>query len=152
MNRRCPSELCRFLADVPVSEQSQSFFETPSYRLIWAQEPGYPCWLRLIAREHVREMTHLDAESRMAIFQALCVVEQVVLEQLEPVKLNWASFGNMVPHLHWHMIPRFVDDRHFPSPSWGEPRRQDSLPLLAWQESRKQSLQQQLIETLSGNV
>jgi len=41
----------------------------------------------------------------------------------QPDKINLASFGNMVPHLHWHVIPRYAGDRHFPNSIWGEPMR-----------------------------
>ena len=42
---------------------------------------------------------------------------------LEPHKINLASFGNLTPHLHWHVIPRFEDDPHFPNSIWGERQR-----------------------------
>jgi len=32
----------------------------------------------------------------------------------------------MTPHLHWHVIPRYTDDAHFPSPVWAEAQRQPS--------------------------
>ncbi|HXD50505.1 MAG TPA: HIT domain-containing protein, partial [Burkholderiales bacterium] len=38
-------------------------------------------------------------------------------------KINLAAFGNMTPHLHWHVIPRNADDAHFPNPIWGERQR-----------------------------
>ena len=50
-------------------------------------------------------------------------VEQVLRDHLQPAKINLASFGNVVPHLHWHVIPRFADDPHFPQPSWGQHQR-----------------------------
>jgi len=28
-----------------------------------------------------------------------------------------------VPHVHWHVIPRWLDDSHFPQPIWANPRR-----------------------------
>ena len=37
---------------------------------------------------------------------------------LNPTKINLASLGNMTPHLHWHVIPRFADDVNFPNPVW----------------------------------
>jgi diadenosine tetraphosphate (Ap4A) HIT family hydrolase len=49
--------------------------------------------------------------------------EHALRELMRPDKVNLASFGNMVPHLHWHVIPRFRDDRHFPEPTWGTPQR-----------------------------
>jgi diadenosine tetraphosphate (Ap4A) HIT family hydrolase len=51
-------------------------------------------------------------------------VETVVRQLFSPDKINLASFGNVVPHLHWHIIPRWGDDRHFPEPVWGAVRRE----------------------------
>jgi diadenosine tetraphosphate (Ap4A) HIT family hydrolase len=50
-------------------------------------------------------------------------VEAAVREVLNPDKVNLASLGNVVPHLHWHVVPRFADDRHFPDAVWASPRR-----------------------------
>jgi diadenosine tetraphosphate (Ap4A) HIT family hydrolase len=54
-------------------------------------------------------------------------VEQVLRELLQPEKINLASLGNQVPHLHWHVIPRFSDDAHFPDPIWA-PRKREARP------------------------
>ena len=50
-------------------------------------------------------------------------VETALRKLLQPEKMNLASLGNVVPHLHWHVIPRFADDRNFPAPIWAEARR-----------------------------
>jgi diadenosine tetraphosphate (Ap4A) HIT family hydrolase len=50
-------------------------------------------------------------------------VEVALRECFRPEKINLASFGNVVPHLHWHLIPRYLDDRHFPQPVWGQAQR-----------------------------
>jgi diadenosine tetraphosphate (Ap4A) HIT family hydrolase len=42
---------------------------------------------------------------------------------LQPDKINLASLGNMVPHLHWHVVPRWRDDSHFPAPIWAAAKR-----------------------------
>jgi len=36
----------------------------------------------------------------------------------KPTKINLASLGNMVPHLHWHVIARFEGDARWPAPVW----------------------------------
>jgi diadenosine tetraphosphate (Ap4A) HIT family hydrolase len=43
---------------------------------------------------------------------------------LAPDKINLASLGNAVPHLHWHVIPRYRDDSHFPEAIWGALQRE----------------------------
>jgi diadenosine tetraphosphate (Ap4A) HIT family hydrolase len=51
-------------------------------------------------------------------------VEDALRAILLPHKINLASLGNQVPHLHWHVIPRFEDDPHFPQPVWGARQRE----------------------------
>lgn len=54
----------------------------------------------------------------------VCTVEGVLLQQLLPTKVNLASLGNQVPHLHWHVIARFEWDSHFPQPIWDTRQRE----------------------------
>ena len=72
---------------------------------------------------HVREMTDLSAADRAHCMQVCFAVESALRARLAPLKMNLASLGNQVPHLHWHVIPRFADDSHFPQPVWGAAQR-----------------------------
>jgi diadenosine tetraphosphate (Ap4A) HIT family hydrolase len=72
---------------------------------------------------HVAELTDLAAPARAHLFDVVCAVEAVLRARLSPTKMNLATLGNLTPHLHWHVIPRFADDSHFPHPVWGAPRR-----------------------------
>jgi len=92
-------------------------------RIVLADEPDYPGYCRVVWNAHVREMTDLDPDARARFMATVFAVEQGVRELMRPDKINLASLGNQVPHLHWHVIPRFVDDRHFPDPIWAEARR-----------------------------
>ena len=58
-------------------------------------------------------------------------VEGLLRDSLQPDKINLASFGNVVPHLHWHVIPRFADDPHFPNAVSGQKVREGTRPLPA---------------------
>ena len=67
-------------------------------------------------------MTSLSAHGRELLMKAVYVVEETQQAILSPDKINLASLGNMVPHLHWHVIPRWRGDRHFPDPIWAPAR------------------------------
>lgn len=88
--------------------------------VILVDDPGYPGFCRVIWRAHVKEMSDLADADRQLLNEAVCSVELAVREVMEPVKVNVASLGNVVPHLHWHVIPRFADDAHFPAPVWAQ--------------------------------
>lgn len=96
-------------------------------RVVAVDEADYPGFLRVIWNEHVREWTDLPAPARARLFQVLALVEQGVREVMQPHKMNLASLGNVTPHLHWHVIPRYADDAHFPQPVWGT-RQRDAAP------------------------
>jgi len=79
--------------------------------------------MRVILNAHAKEMTDLPAADQQALMQVVLTAEAALREVMAPDKINLASLGNVVPHLHWHVIPRFADDPHFPNPVWGERKR-----------------------------
>ena len=92
-------------------------------RIILANEPDYPGFLRVIVHEHVKEMSDLPAAKQQVLMAVVFAAEAALREVMGPDKINLASLGNVVPHLHWHVIPRFEDDPHFPNPMWGTRQR-----------------------------
>ena len=99
-------------------------WQSAACRVIRVDDPHYPGFCRVIWNEHVREMTDLDPAARIDLMRVVFAVEAVVRQLFSPHKINLASFGNMVPHVHWHIIPRWQDDRHFPEPVWGKVQRE----------------------------
>lgn len=108
-------------------------------RVVRVDEPDYPGFVRVILERHAREMGDLSREEREALMAVVFEVEAAVRETMQPDKMNLASLGNMTPHVHWHVVPRFTDDRHFPNPIWALPRRERSAPH-AQRERRAASL------------
>jgi len=81
-------------------------------------EAAYRGFCRVIWNTHVKELTDLSRDDRNRFMDAVYRVETALRSSLEPDKMNVASLGNMTPHLHWHVIPRFKDDAAFPKPIW----------------------------------
>jgi diadenosine tetraphosphate (Ap4A) HIT family hydrolase len=96
-------------------------------RVILVPDADYPAFCRVIWQAHAREMSDLTAADRAHCMEVVWAVERALRDLLRPAKINLASLGNQVPHLHWHVIPRFADDAHFPDPVWA-PRRRDGVP------------------------
>lgn len=105
-------------------------------RVIRAQEAGFPAFYRVVWNAHVAEFSDLAAAERAHCMEAVTAVEQALRQHLSPTKVNIAALGNMVPHLHWHVIARFDWDSHFPSPVWAAAQR----PSPAAQEAAVQAL------------
>ncbi|OWY40803.1 HIT family protein [Xenophilus sp. AP218F] len=98
--------------------------------VLLVDEAGYPGFCRVIWKQHVKEMTDLAPAERQHLMDWVYRAEAALRAVMRPAKINLATLGNVVPHLHWHVIPRFEDDAHFPSPIWAAPRRE--APARAW--------------------
>jgi diadenosine tetraphosphate (Ap4A) HIT family hydrolase len=73
-------------------------------------------------------MTDLAEAERAQLMAVVFAVEEVMRATMRPDKVNLASLGNMTPHVHWHVVPRHRDDRHFPGPVWAAPQRESVIP------------------------
>lgn len=114
-------------------------------RVVEADEPDYPGYHRIVWNAHVREMSDLPESARARLIAVVCVVEETLRAALRPAKINLASLGNQVPHLHWHVIPRFEDDCNFPDSIWA-PRRRPG----AKRKLDRNALQHELARRLSA--
>lgn len=98
-------------------------WEDDRCRVIRVDDAAHPSFCRVVWGEHVAEMTDLVGADRQHLLAVVMATEAALRGLLHPDKINLASFGNMVPHLHWHVIPRYRDDRHFPESVWGAAQR-----------------------------
>lgn len=124
-------------------------FQAEKFRVIRAQEAAFPAFYRVVWTAHVAEFSDLDPNDRALCMAAVCAVEQALREQLQPTKINLAALGNVVPHLHWHVIARFDWDSHFPAPVWGSPQRPVDGVALAALAARLDKVDDAIAQALS---
>lgn len=105
-------------------DDTQPVWRDDAWRVVRVRDAAFPAFYRVICRAHVREMTELEPAGRHRALDLVCAIERVLIQRLRPTKINLASLGNMVPHLHWHVIARFEWDSHFPQPIWGTAQRE----------------------------
>ena len=98
------------------------------WRVVRVDDPAFPAFYRVVSHHHVTEFSDLLAPERQRCMDLVCTVERVLIERLQPTKVNLAALGNMVPHLHWHVVARFAWDSHFPAPIWAPPQRDVTPP------------------------
>ena len=103
--------------------------------------PGY-CFV--VAKVHVTELFHLDSVERSAIMEEVNAVAAAVAAVFMPDKVNYELLGNMVPHMHWHVVPRFRTDPLWPRPIWSEPHEEVILTAAEYAE-RIAAIQTQLL-------
>jgi diadenosine tetraphosphate (Ap4A) HIT family hydrolase len=126
-------------------------FEGAKLRVIHAEEAGFPAFYRVIWREHAAEFSDLSAADRVLCMEAVTVVEQCLREHLSPDKINLAALGNMVPHLHWHVIARFDWDTRFPGSVWAAAQRSRDLQREAAIEVKLEALERDMARRLAAH-
>ena len=111
------------------------FCSSPGGDILWQDERcrvirvggreaiDFPGFCRVIWKEHKREMNDLSGTDRQHLMAVVFATESALRGLYQPFKINLASLGNVTPHVHWHVIPRFRDDSHFPDPVWATARR-----------------------------
>lgn len=137
----CP--LCREVG-------GQMIWQDERCRLVRVDEAGYPGYCRVVWRRHVAEMTDLDIADRRHLMSVVFAAEAALRLHCAPDKINLASLGNVVPHLHWHVIPRWRDDRHFPNSIWGSALREDRARPAASENALRDAFVRALAEEQGG--
>ncbi len=87
-------------------------------RVVRVADPDYPGYCRVVWAGHIKEMTDLTSSDRRHLMNVTFAVELALRRLCAADKVNLASLGNQVQHLHWHVIARHRGDRHFPAPIW----------------------------------
>ena len=118
--------------------------------VVAVDEAEYPGFTRVVWNDHVKEMTDLPAADRVRIMDVVWAVESAQREVMAPEKINLASFGNMTPHVHWHVIPRYRDDAHFPNPTWAVAQRASSSEVLAARRALLPALHAAIVEKVKA--
>jgi diadenosine tetraphosphate (Ap4A) HIT family hydrolase len=93
---------------------------THSY-LMLNRDQYFPGYCFLISKEHVTELFHLELQVRQQLIEEVNQAAAVLAELFKPDKINYELLGNLVPHMHWHLVPRFIEDPLWPRPIWSEP-------------------------------
>lgn len=137
-----PCELC-------AGDGGALVWRNAELRVIQAAEPEFPAFYRVVWNAHVAEMSDLGAGPQARLMAAVLAVEQVLREVLAPAKINLASLGNMVPHLHWHVIARDRADSRWPAPVWAPAQRAVEPALAAAWAARQPELARRIRERLA---
>ncbi|HCE69609.1 MAG: HIT family hydrolase [Geobacteraceae bacterium GWC2_55_20] len=118
-------------ADLRIVEMAHSY-------VILNRDQYFPGYTLLFTKEHVTELFHLDRTVRAGLTEEVSRVAEALYGAFSPAKINYELLGNMVPHIHWHIVPRFTSEPLWPKPIWAEPH--DEL-ILAPEEYRQRIIE-----------
>ncbi|KAA0891315.1 HIT family protein [Oryzomonas rubra] len=101
-------------ADLRIAELEHSY-------VILNRDQFFPGYTLLFSKTHVTELFHLDRRVRGELMEEISRVAEALFATFRPDKINYELLGNMVPHMHWHLVPRFASEPLWPRPIWAEP-------------------------------
>ena len=129
-------------------EEGQLIWRGDDCRVILVNDSDLPGFCRVIWNRHVPEMTDLTYGEREHLMTLVFAVEEAVRHVMHPDKVNIAALGNLVPHIHWHIVPRFKDDAFFPGSAWSK-RVQETPATVLLERTRKSS---QLLDAIKAEI
>jgi diadenosine tetraphosphate (Ap4A) HIT family hydrolase len=146
-------DLCKLLARFDAEKDAAALvWRDADLAVVLVDDAASPGFCRVVWQDHVKEMTDLALPQRSRIMEVVWQVEQAQREVMRPEKINLASFGNMTPHVHWHVIPRYQDDAYFPDPNWAPARRTTAPEILAGRRDLLPQLRAAIVQRLSGRA
>ena len=86
-------------------------------------------WLKIFTKHPYKEIGDMPKELRVKLWNVFDIIEQEMKSYYKPEKINMASFANILPRVHIHVMARFKEDSFFPNPIWGEKMREGKLNL-----------------------
>ena len=86
-------------------------------------------WLKIFTNFEYKELSDMPKELRLKLYELYDIVELEMKNYYKPTKMNLASFANMLPRVHLHVMARYENDSYFPNPMWGEKLRDSKLKL-----------------------
>lgn len=128
----------------------QELWRDSTLYVIDAADENLPGFIRVVMNRHVAEMSDLTDAERVHLWTVLNVVEKVMRETMSPDKVNLAEFGNMVPHVHWHIIARYRDDAFFPEAVWAPKVRTEVSEKMADRRAAAERMKTDLVAALTA--
>lgn len=96
------------------------------YSTVSLERPHHKGHIKVVLKNHKEDILEMTRGEANNFFNDLIKVSKVVNNVLKPDKMNYALLGNWVSHLHWHIIPRFKEDKDFGNPPT-EPLKQEKF-------------------------
>ena len=108
------------MSQAPIFENAHMYIEKETCEIPW---------LKIFTKEPYRELGDVPKQLRLQLFEVFDIIEDEMKKYYKPAKINMASFANMLPRVHLHVMARFENDSYFPNPMWGEKLRDADLNL-----------------------
>ena len=83
--------------------------ELPMSKVILFKEQSHRGRMIVACKKHVDDITDLTVEERAAFMEDVNHVAQIMHDLFHPDKINFGAYGDLMHHLHFHLVPKYKD-------------------------------------------
>lgn len=111
-------EICARIADIQSAKHPGFIAELPTGYAVLGDSQFFRGYTLFLCKTPAPDLEDLPRELRFQFLREMALVSEAVSNVLKPHKMNVESLGNMVPHLHFHLFPRFLEEAEPMKPVW----------------------------------
>lgn len=113
-----PCEICARIEDIEAGNHSGFLAELPSGYAVLGDSQFFRGYTLFLCKIPAPDLEDLPRDFKLQFLRDMALVSEAVSSVVEPHKMNVESLGNMVPHLHFHLFPRFLTEAEPTKPVW----------------------------------
>ncbi len=77
------------------------------------KEQSHPGRCVVAYKDHVKELFELSETDRNAFMADVCRVSAAIQKAFSPAKMNYGAYSDKLPHLHFHIVPKYENEFEF---------------------------------------
>jgi len=124
-----PCGICALIERCRAGNFADFVAELPHSFVILGDAQFYRGYCVVLAKRHVDEIHLMPPDEARALFDETIAVGRTIALATWPLKLNYECLGNLEPHVHCHVFPRFEADAMRAAPVWMRPEAERKVAL-----------------------
>lgn len=121
--------ICALIERIRTNSFEDFVAELADCYVILGDAQFYRGYCVVLAKRHVDEIHLMPPDEARALFDETIAVGRTIALATWPLKLNYECLGNLEPHVHWHVFPRFEADAMRAAPVWMRPEAERKVAL-----------------------
>jgi diadenosine tetraphosphate (Ap4A) HIT family hydrolase len=102
--------ICAMIDRIKAGTFNDFIAELKSCYVILGDQQFYRGYCVLLAKIHATELYLMPDDDACLLFDEMRLTAEAIAEVVKPWKMNYECLGNSEPHVHWHLLPRDVNE------------------------------------------
>ena len=113
-----PCDICAQISQIETGNHPRLIAELSTGYAVLSESQFFRGYTLFLCKSPAPDLEDLPRELRFQFLKEMALVSEAVFETVKPHKMNVESLGNVVPHLHFHLFPRFLSENEPQKPVW----------------------------------